>query len=274
MRVSGIYLLPSILTAANVALGYYSIMASITQRWQEAAWCILISVVVDMFDGRVARWTNSTSKFGIEFDSLADWMSFGIAPSVMMYLLMLKEYGRIGFAISFLYVICGAIRLARFNIKSFAESEPSPYFLGLPIPAAGGILASFVVLHVIWSGGGTKVRTIKLLMEQVPFFYHLLPGIVFGLSILMVSTFHYSSFKRVNIFKPKSLRAFISFIVICLMVYVYPQNTIFILFLGYICSGILEFFWRVYSMRGMRNDLQVESTDDDSFEFKEENGRF
>lgn len=251
-----------------MALGFYSMTASMNGNWPIASWCIIVSIVLDIFDGRVARWTNSTSKFGIEFDSLADWMSFGIAPAVMIYLLVLKDYGRIGFAIVLLYIICGALRLARFNLKSFSDSEPTPYFVGLPIPAAGGILASFVILYDIWSEG-KKARTIKLVMKQIPAFYHLLPAIIFILAILMVSGLRYSSLKKINLLKPRTVRTFLVLLLVCLMIYIYPQNTIFVLFVGYICSGIFEYFWRLYRVRHPAREFNVETPDGESWEVKQ-----
>lgn len=266
----GIYLLPSMLTAANMALGFYSITASIKENWFQAAWCTLAAILIDIFDGRIARWTKTTSKFGVEFDSFSDWVSFGIAPAVMMYLLVLKDHGRIGFAIALLYVICGALRLARFNIKSLFDKDQTPYFIGLPIPAAGGILASFVILYDIWAEG-KKARTIKLVMSQVPAFFHLLPAIVFVLSILMISELRYSSFKKGNMLKVRTLRAFLITILVCLMIYIYPQNTIFILFVGYICSGVIEYFWRISLKAQPKKNLEIEIPDGKSWEIKRKN---
>lgn len=262
-----IFVLPSILTAANMGMGFYSILASIKGDWAAAAWGIIAAIILDIFDGRIARWTKTTSKFGVEFDSLADCIAFGIAPALMIYLLVLKDYGRIGFAISFFYVICGALRLARFNLKTLQEEEPTPYFVGLPIPAAGGILASFVILYDIWTQG-KKARTIKLVMKQIPAFYHLLPGIIFVLALLMISGVRYSSFKKINILKPRTIRAFVITLLVCLMIYIYPQNTIFVLFVGYICSGILEYLWRAYRLRHPVKQLRVETPEGDSWEIK------
>lgn len=250
-----------------MGLGFFSILASIKGNWSHAAWCIIASIILDIFDGRIARWTKTSSKFGVEFDSLADWISFGIAPALMIYLLVLKDHGRIGFAISLFYVICGAMRLARFNLKTLGEEEPTPYFVGLPIPAAGGILASFVILYDIWAQG-KKARTLKLVMKQVPAFYHLLPGIIFVLALLMISGVRYSSFKKINILKPRTIRAFVITLLVCLMIYIYPQNTIFVLFVGYICSGILEYLWRAYRMRHPPKQFQIETPDGDSWEIK------
>ncbi len=261
------------ITAANMAAGFYSIISSMNEDWSVAAWCTIVSIFLDMIDGRVARWTKSTSKFGIEFDSFADFISFGIAPAMMTYMLVLKDYGRLGLAIGFLYVLCAAIRLARFNLKSFGEEEPTPYFVGLPSPAAGGILASFVILYDIWAGD-KNVRTIRIVMKQVPAFYHLLPGIIFVLALLMVSGLRYSSFKKVNLLKPRSLRAFLITIIACLMIYIYPQNSIFVLFVGYILSGFVEYAVRLYRVRHPIKEFEIKTPQGESWEVKRKEGFF
>lgn len=269
---TGIVVLPSVITAINMALGFYGITASIREEWSVAAWCTIASVFVDIFDGRIARWTRTTSKFGVEFDSFADWISFGIAPAVMVYLLVLKDFGRLGMAISLFYIICAAVRLARFNLKALEDEEATPYFVGLPSPAAGGILASFVILYDIWAAE-KRARTIKILMKQIPLFFHLLPGIVFILAVLMVSGFRYSSFKRMNLFKPRSARAFLMTVIGCLMVYIFPQNTLFILFAGYVISGFIEYFWRLYRVRHPVKEFEVKLPDDESWEDKKKEGQ-
>jgi CDP-diacylglycerol---serine O-phosphatidyltransferase len=248
---SGIHLLPNILTAANLAVGFYAMTAAIREQWAVAGWCILISILFDMLDGRVARWTKSQSTFGMEFDSMADIIAFGVTPAIIMHQFVLQDYGRMGFGIALLYVICAALRLARFNVKSLSGEGPSPYFIGLPTPAAAGILASFLIVYEIWAQG-SSARTIQLVMRQVPAFYKLLPGIIVALALLMVSGLRYSSFKKTNLFKPRSMRAFLITVLVILMIYVYPQNTLFVIFIGYICSGILEFIWRMYRLRALR----------------------
>ncbi len=270
---SRIVILPSILTAANMALGFYAITASIQEQWSVAAWCTIASIFIDIFDGRVARWTRSTSEFGIEFDSFADWISFGIAPAVMVYLLVLRDYGpygRLGLAICFLYVVCAAVRLARFNLKSLGEEEPMPYFVGLPSPAAGGIIASSVILYDIWAEG-KNVRTIRIVMRQIPVLFHLLPGILFVLAILMVSGLRYSSCKKVNLVKPRSVRTFLITLLVCLMIYIVPQNTLFVLFVGYILSGFLEYFVRLYRVRHPVKTFEIKTPEGDSWQVKRKN---
>lgn len=265
--IPGIKLLPSIFTAANMGLGFYSMTASMREDWAVAAWCIIGCILLDVLDGRIARMANATSKFGLEFDSLSDLTSFCVAPAVMIYVLILQDYGRLGFALAFFYLLCGAIRLARYNVKANSESEATPYFTGLPTPAAGGILASFVILYDIWSLG-KKARTIKIVMSQIPFLYHFLPVIIFVLSILMVSNLRYSAMKRPSRVKSGSVRLFLAAVLGCLMIYIYPQNTIFILFVGYILSGFIEYFWRLYNVRNPVHQFKVENPNDEDLQNK------
>ena len=148
----GIYILPSLLTTGNLSAGFISVLLSIHSEFTMAAWCIILAILFDMLDGRVARWTNSTSNFGIELDSLADLVSFGVAPAVLMYQMVLYTMHKPGMAISLFYVIAGAIRLARFNAKA-NSGESSTDFVGLPIPAGAGILASFVLSYQLFADG-------------------------------------------------------------------------------------------------------------------------
>lgn len=248
---SGIHLLPNMITAFNLSLGFVAMTLALHHQWAAAGWCTLGAILMDMLDGRVARWTKSSSSFGIEFDSLADLVAFGVSPALMMYVFVLDEYGRVGLGIALFYVICAALRLARFNVKSWTGESSAPYFIGLPTPAAGGILSSFLILYDIWARD-KPVRTIHIVMQQVPAFYHLLPGIIVALSLLMVSGVRYSSFKKANLFRARSMRTFLLTLLVILMIYIYPQNTLFVIFVGYICSGILETVWRVYKLRALR----------------------
>ncbi|HEY8278810.1 MAG TPA: CDP-diacylglycerol--serine O-phosphatidyltransferase, partial [Bdellovibrionota bacterium] len=136
MRKRGMYVyaLPNLLTSMNFLLGFLSILSSVEGRYDRAAWAILLASIFDMLDGRVARLTNTTSRFGVEFDSLCDLVSFGIAPAIMMYYSSLKPFGRGGIVVAVIFGLCGALRLARFNVM--AEVLPKSYFQGLPIPMA------------------------------------------------------------------------------------------------------------------------------------------
>ena len=136
----GIYILPNIFTSLNIFFGFYSVIAAINGKYVAAALAIIIAAVFDMLDGKIARATHTTSKFGVEYDSLADLISFGLAPGLMMYLYALKPLGRIGWLAAFLFMVCGALRLARFNTQVGTIS--SDHFVGLPIPAAAGMSSS------------------------------------------------------------------------------------------------------------------------------------
>lgn len=239
----GIYMLPTLFTLGNMALGFLALVKTVSHRFSVAATAIIVSHVLDVLDGRVARLTKTESKFGIELDSLADWISFGIAPAFMMYELVLKNNRLWGFPIALLFVICGALRLARFNLKAHMGEAKAPYFVGLPIPAAGGMLAIFTLLYEILEVG-KPVRTLKVVMNQVPAFYEFVPAIMLLLSLLMVSEVRYSTFKQVNLLRPRTMRALVLTLLVLLMIYVYPQNTIFIFYVSYIGWGLVDYFLR------------------------------
>jgi CDP-diacylglycerol---serine O-phosphatidyltransferase len=239
----GIYLVPALFTLGNMALGFFALIKTTTHHYSAAATAVIIAHFLDVIDGRVARLTRTDSKFGIELDSLADWISFGIAPAFMMYELVLKENRLWGFPVALLFVICGALRLARFNLKAHMGETKTPHFVGLPIPAAGGMLAIFALLYDILELG-KPVRTLRVVMHQVPAFYDFVPAIMFLLSLLMVSEVRYSSFKTVNLLRPRTMRALVLTMLVLLMIYVYPQNMIFIFYVSYILWGLVDYFLR------------------------------
>lgn len=246
-RASGV--VPSLFTVANMALGFFAIKAAIDGRWIAAPTAIFIAHAMDILDGRVARWMGMTSRFGAEFDSFADWISFGIAPGLMVYLLALKDFGRLGFLLAFFYILTGALRLARFNLKSSEGDETSLLnFTGLPIPGAGGFLAVLVLLFGI-AERGQQGRTMAWIYHQIPFLREGIPIIVFSLSLLMISKIQYSTFKKTHFFRPQSLRTFLITLFVCFMIYAYPQNTIFFLYVGYIVWGLIGTGWRAYKLK-------------------------
>ncbi|MFH1784161.1 MAG: CDP-diacylglycerol--serine O-phosphatidyltransferase [bacterium] len=242
----GIYILPNLFTLGNLGAGFFSIMNSFSSNFVAAGWAILVAVVFDILDGQTARLTKTTSKFGIEFDSLADVISFGVAPAVLMYSLVLHRYGKVGMLVAFLFVVGGALRLAKFNVK--AGEGNITYYSGLPIPAAGGILATFVVVYSMWAQE-TSTRTIPVIMKNVPLLYKFLPLTILILSYLMISNLRYASFKVMRLDKRKSLRVFVLIIVVSVIVWMYPENMILIILAAYILSGILDLFWRVYQLQ-------------------------
>jgi CDP-diacylglycerol--serine O-phosphatidyltransferase len=233
LKSAGI-MVPSLFTTANMALGVFA---------------IFVAHVMDILDGRIARWMNLTSSFGAEFDSFADWISFGIAPAFMVYILALKEQGKLGFLIAFLFIFAGAFRLARFNLKNHSPDDGSLLnFTGLPIPGAGGFIALLVLLFGFWENG-IQGKTLPFLFHQIPLLKAGIPGIMCVLSFLMVSKVQYTTFKKTRIFQPKSLPTFMLTLFVVSMIYVYPQNTIFILYTCYILWGLIRTGWRAYRIR-------------------------
>ncbi|MBL8023884.1 MAG: CDP-diacylglycerol--serine O-phosphatidyltransferase [Elusimicrobia bacterium] len=237
----GIYLLPSLLTLGNMGLGFFAITQAVSGHYGMAAKAILLGHVLDIFDGVVARLTRTTSRFGIELDSLADWITFGIAPALLMYEMVLKNNPSWGFAIALLFVICGALRLARFNLKAQMGEPSGGGFVGLPTPAAGGVLAIFALLYSIQEIG-LPIRSLRLVMNQVPVFYEVVPAVMLLLCLLMVSNVHYAKFRVQNLVRPRGLRALVITVLALLMIWVYPQNMIFILYVSYILWGLVGYF--------------------------------
>lgn len=245
----GLYVLPSLFTSFNLGLGFWSVILSVHGQFAAAAWAIIGAMAMDIIDGRVARWTKTTSSFGIEFDSLADIISFGVAPAILMYQLVLHTMPRVGVAIALFFVVAGAMRLARFNVKA-QEGESTSHFVGLPIPAAAGILASFVLSYELFvTGQEVTVKAIPMLMKRMPFFFQIIPLIMVLASFLMISSVPYAAVKKFKFNRPKSFQLFTFIITGIILVITYPQNTIFIIFLIYLLSGITEYVWRYVRLR-------------------------
>lgn len=209
----------------NLFFGFYAIIASINGKFAAASVAILIGVVFDMLDGKIARATRTTSKFGVEYDSLADLITFGAAPGIMMYLWALKPLGRLGWLAAFLFLACGALRLARFNSQT--ESASSDYFTGLPIPAAAGMNAVTVLLfHKLGIGQHPVVILIMLYL----------------LSFLMVSTVKYHSFKKAELFRKMNFNMLVAAILILIFIAAQPSIALFLLGLAYLVSGLYGVF--------------------------------
>lgn len=179
----GLFVLPTLFTVGNLFCGYLSIWCSIRGTFETAAILVIAAAVLDMLDGRVARLTNSTSEFGSEYDSLADLVSFGLAPAVLAYSWGLADFHRLGWLASFLFVVCGSMRLARFNIQTKVVDKR--YFVGLPIPAAAGTIVTIVL------------ATPERLVSRVWMTGLLVLTII--LSYLMISTIRYRSFKDLDL---------------------------------------------------------------------------
>jgi CDP-diacylglycerol--serine O-phosphatidyltransferase len=218
----GIYLLPNLLTSMSLFSGFYSIVATIDKKFVYASIAIFISCVFDMLDGKVARMTRSSSKFGVEYDSLSDLIAFGIAPGLLAYMWALKGYGRFGWLAAFLYVACGALRLARFNVQ--VDTIQKKQFLGLPIPAAGAVIAGSVLFYS-WFGYHGELKTI------------LMPILIYILAFLMVSDVRYLSSKEMGFFKRRPFRTTVAAITTLVIIFIEPEIMLFILSFAYLLSG-------------------------------------
>jgi len=218
----GIYILPNLLTSISLLSGFYSIISTIDRKFIYASIAIFISGIFDMLDGRVARMTGSSSRFGVEYDSLCDLVAFGVAPGLLVYIWALKGYGRFGWLAAFLYVACGALRLARFNIQ--VDNVQKKHFLGLPIPAAAIIIAGSVLFYS-WLGYKSELKTIVM------------PILVYILAFLMVSDVRYYSFKDMAFFKGKPFRSTLAVILLLVIIFIEPKVTLFVLATMYLLSG-------------------------------------
>ena len=225
-RKRGIYILPSVLTTFGMFAGFYSIISSINGDFTIAAISIMIAMMWDTLDGRVARLTNTQSAFGAEYDSLADLVSFGLAPALLVYEWSLYELGRFGWLAAFVYLACAALRLARFNTQvGIADKR---YFQGLPSPAAAGVIASMIWLK-IWTFASFDSDVISL-------GYYLGAGITILCGLLMVSNVRYYSFKELD--SKKASFRFLLLIVMSLIILMYKPNIIlFTGFFLYLLSG-------------------------------------
>ncbi len=218
----GVYLLPNLITAAGIFAGFYVIIAATDGNYQRAAWFILLAAIFDGLDGKVARLTGTSSKFGVELDSLADVISFGVAPGVLLYLWALRPFGKLGWLAAFLYVICGALRLARFNVQ--VSTVESRRFVGIPIPAAACIVATCVLLFYELGGTGT----IKMFSMVV---------LVFLLAFLMISNVEYLSLKDPELFKRQPFLILVVAIMLLIVIVAKPEVMLFLVGMAYMLSG-------------------------------------
>jgi len=177
-RHAYILILPSLFTTGNLFCGFYAIIRCFNGDFERAAYAIIFAGIFDLLDGRVARMTKTQSHFGVEYDSIADVVSFGLAPAILAYTWGLESFQRLGWVGAFFFVACGALRLARFNAGG--EEQPKSYFVGLPIPAAANLIATLVIAYY-----------------EFRFSHHegLMLFLIFTLGFLMVSTIRYRTFK-------------------------------------------------------------------------------
>jgi CDP-diacylglycerol--serine O-phosphatidyltransferase len=228
--------LPNLFTVGNLFLGIMAILLAINSHWEYAAIMVIIGMLLDGLDGKVARMLNTQSEFGKELDSLSDVITFGVAPAIIMYVSVLVHFGPQGWFITAIFPICGALRLARFNV----QASPKGYFIGLPITAAGGILA-----------------TMALYDKYVDSHYIMIVGMLF-LSFLMVSQIKYPAFKNMKAPKAFLWISAIFIIAIAISAIFYPAQLPMVIFVPlalYALYGLKKSFDR---RRARKNEEPVE----------------
>ncbi len=246
MKINPLYMLPNAFTAGSVFLAMLSIIYASREEFSLACWMIMISMVLDGLDGRVARLTNTSSKFGVEFDSLADVVAFGVAPAMLVYFYLGQYYGRLGVVVSALFVIFGAIRLARFNVTT--SNEPN-FFIGLPIPSAAAFVVVWILLNeaygflklpsVSYAQFNPLNNDLEALMNHQNFLGYLLIASVFLVGILMVSNIRYPSFKKMQ----WNIKIFVILLLLCAAIVYRPIEGLVFLINAYVFYGILRWLF-------------------------------
>ena len=226
-------LLPNFVTTIGLFFGFFSIMFSLKGNFYNAAIMIVLAGFIDGVDGRIARATNSTSAFGKEYDSLCDLICFGVAPSIMVYLWDLSGFGRMGFLAGFVYVACGALRLARFNTDTTGDGTK---FTGLPIPVAAVSLASILLIYGTMNDYQNIPYAVSFIesIKGVP----ILAG-VFFLAFLMVSTIKYPSFKHVTYIKAHPFQLLVAGVLLLMVVAYQPEMMAFLLTMTFVIGGVI-----------------------------------
>ena len=230
----GIYILPNLVTSASMFAGFYSLVATLNGNYAIAAVWIFISAVCDGLDGKIARMTGTSSKFGVEYDSLVDVIAFGVTPALMVYAWAMKPYGRIGWLAAALFATCGALRLARFNVQ--VNVVESKRFVGLPIPAAGCMVAATVLfaqqyVFVQQFGRPDSVSRIGIIV------------LVYLLAFLMVSNVKYYSFKDPALIKRQPFGFFMLAVVLLIVIWAEPVLMTFLIMFCYVLSGPIAFLF-------------------------------
>lgn len=222
-RRTGIYLLPNLFTTGALFAGFYGIVAAINGRFEPAAIAVVVAMVLDGMDGRIARLTHTESEFGAQYDSLADMASFGLAPALIIYEWGLFELGKIGWVAAFLYTAAAALRLARFNTQvGIADKR---FFQGLPSPAAAALLAAIVWFGATFDLRGNALELAVALLATV------------GAGLLMVSRLRYYSFKDLDLRNRVPFVAVLAVVLVFVLISLEPATVLLALFLAYALSG-------------------------------------
>ena len=224
----GVYILPNLFTTASLFTGFLCMILAVQGNIEGAALAVLFSALMDGLDGKVARLTNTASEFGIQYDSLADLVAFGVAPAFMVWAWTLKGYGKLGIGVAFLYVACTALRLARFNVCVNTVSKK--FFVGLPCPAAGCSLAFFVLFASYMPGW---------MINRITFFTLL---VTFCMALLMVSRVRYFAFKEYGFLRAHTFSYMVAALLIFVLILSQPVVFGFVFGTIYILSGLVYTF--------------------------------
>jgi CDP-diacylglycerol--serine O-phosphatidyltransferase len=236
-RRRGIYLLPSLFTTAGLFAGFYAIAAAIGGQFEHAAMAIFVAMIMDGIDGRVARMTQTESDFGAEYDSMADMVSFGVAPALVVHQWALTSLGNIGWFAAFVYTAGAALRLARFNTQlGIADKR---YFQGLASPASAALLAGLVWMGTDLGWEGTDKRVIAFLLT-------------FFAGVLMVSNIRYHSFKKIDLRGKVPFIVMVAMMLLFAVIYLHPPIVLFSGFLLYAASGLVLTLWQLQRRRAER----------------------
>ncbi len=241
----GIYILPNLITMTSMFAGFYSIIASLNSDYERAAWAILIASVFDALDGWVARMTHTATRFGIEMDSLADVISFGVAPGFLAYTWTLFSFGKVGWLGSFFLVACAALRLARFNVQM--GSTEKKHFTGLPTPASALVIATTVLAYqeIIEILEHLKLER---LADVVGKDYWVL-ALTFLLAGLMVSNITYHSLKEANLKERRPFGILVIIAAFLAVVAYHPALVLFLVSISYVAAGIAEALYKLLGRR-------------------------
>lgn len=234
----GVYLLPSLVTTIGLFAGFFSIVSSVNEDYRMAAIAILVANVCDIVDGRIARLTRTSTRFGVEYDSLSDVIAFGVAPGLLVYCWALRPWGAVGWLAASMFVACGALRLARFNAQY--DNAEKRHFLGLPIPAAAEVIASLVLLYFYFGGEGETHKRVTILLTT------------YGLALLMVSSFKYFSFKETDMLRRQPFWSLVGLVFLLALIIAMPPVMLFLGFGGYAVSAPLRWAWVQWRLRSRR----------------------
>ncbi|GAB2525918.1 CDP-diacylglycerol--serine O-phosphatidyltransferase [Microbulbifer agarilyticus] len=247
VRAKGVYLLPNLITTGALFSGFYAIVAGMGGKFEAAAIAIFAAMILDGLDGRVARLTDTQSAFGVQYDSLSDMVSFGLAPALVVFSWGLAPLGKLGWAAAFLYAACAALRLARFNTQ--VDTVDKGVFIGLASPTAAAIVASMV-----WAGHETDVGTGLAIVAAL---------VTAAAGLLMVSNFHYTSFKKLDFKGRVPFVMMLAIILVFSLVTIDPPRVLLVIAIIYTFSGPAMWGWNFVAERRSAHAAAAQMHDDE-----------